>query len=140
MMDIKKLDDIKENSNQNNNNTHVCLRLQRCISMNPILNYLLPISVIIILLIFIYTFKDNAKTILIWIETQNSWIIFMLFMLLFAIVSFPISIGYLILIITSGYIFGLIKGLLTVILCANVGVAIAHNTIKSIQKKLPVHR
>ncbi len=48
--------------------------------------------------------------------------------------------GYLVLIISSGYLFGFVKGIFVVILGANLGVAIAHNTIKSIQGRLPIHR
>lgn len=120
--------------------TNLCLRLQKFITINPTLNYLLPISVVIIIVFFIYFCKDYFKQLLFWIETQNSWMVFLVFMFLFTIVSFPITIGYLVLIITSGYLFGIIKGLLTVILGANLGIFIAHNTIKSLQKKIPVHK
>lgn len=115
-------------------------RLQRFLSRNPVLNYLLPLCVIAVLVFVIYAFRDYAKTLLYWIETQNSWIIFAIFLCLFTIVSFPVTVGYLVLIISSGYLFGFIKGLLTVIIGANLGVAIAHNTIKSMQSKLPVHK
>uniref|UniRef100_T1DEC8 Putative plasma membrane protein n=1 Tax=Psorophora albipes TaxID=869069 RepID=T1DEC8_9DIPT len=115
-------------------------RLQRFVSRNPVLNYLLPVCVIAVLVFVIYAFRDYAKSSLYWIETQNSWIIFGIFLCLFAIVSFPVTVGYLVLIISSGYLFGFIKGLLTVIIGANLGVAIAHNTIKSLQSKLPIHK
>lgn len=116
------------------------LRLQRFISRNPLLNYLLPIVVVAVLIFVIYAFRDYAKSILYWIETQNSWIIFGIFLCLFTIVSFPVTVGYLVLIISSGYLFGFIKGLLTVVIGANLGVAIAHNTIKGMQSRLPIHK
>uniref|UniRef100_A0A1Q3EUB0 Putative conserved plasma membrane protein n=1 Tax=Culex tarsalis TaxID=7177 RepID=A0A1Q3EUB0_CULTA len=116
------------------------LRLQRFISRNPVLNYLLPVVVVAVLIFVIYAFRDYAKSILYWIETQNSWIIFGIFLCLFTIVSFPVTVGYLVLIISSGYLFGFIKGLLTVVIGANLGVAIAHNTIKSMQSRLPIHK
>ncbi|XP_055538890.1 transmembrane protein 64 [Wyeomyia smithii] len=115
-------------------------RLQRFVSRNPMLNYLLPLCVIAVLVFVIYAFRDYAKTLLYWIETQNSWIIFAIFLCLFTIVSFPVTVGYLVLIISSGYLFGFIKGLLTVVIGANLGVAIAHNTIKGLQSKLPLHK
>lgn len=82
------------------------------------------------------------KTLLSWIEIQNPWLIFVCFIFLFAIVSFPppFPIGYLILIITSGYLFGFAKGLFTVVLGANLGAGIAHVTIKSMQSKLPIQK
>lgn len=115
-------------------------RLQRFVSRNPVLNYLLPLCAIAVLVFVIYAFRDYAKTLLYWIETQNSWIIFCIFLCLFTIVSFPVTVGYLVLIISSGYLFGFVKGLLTVIIGANLGVAIAHNTIKGMQSKLPLHK
>lgn len=144
-MDDKKLEDKLEEGQtddeyETSSKDSLCIRLQRCISHNPALNYLLPISVVVILILVIYFCKDYAKSVLFWVENQNSWLVFIVFMLLFSIVSFPITIGYLVLIITSGYLFGIIKGLLTVVLGANLGVAVAHNTIKSVQTKLPVHK
>ncbi|XP_059608430.1 transmembrane protein 64 [Phlebotomus argentipes] len=117
-----------------------CVRLHRCVSHNRILNYLLPSAVLLVLILVVYFFKDSFKALLFWAENQNSWCVFFIFIGLFAVVSFPVTVGYLVLIITSGYMFGLIKGLLTVILGANVGVAIAHNTIRSIQTFLPVQK
>lgn len=116
------------------------LRLQRFVARNPVLNYLLPVVVVAVLIFVIYAFRDYAKSILYWIETQNSWIIFGIFLCLFTIVSFPVTVGYLVLIISSGYLFGFIKGLLTVVIGANLGVAIAHNTIKGMQSRLPIHK
>ncbi|XP_065090921.1 transmembrane protein 64 [Ochlerotatus camptorhynchus] len=115
-------------------------RLQRFVSRNPVLNYLLPLCAIAVLVFVIYAFRDYAKSLLYWIEMQNSWITFCIFLCLFTIVSFPVTVGYLVLIISSGYLFGFIKGLLTVIIGANLGVAIAHNIIKGMQSKLPVHK
>lgn len=117
-----------------------CIHLQKYLTKYPILNVLLPITFLVIIILFLYAFRHSTKLVLIWIETQNSWIIFCIFMVLFALVSFPLTIGYLILIISSGYLFGTLKGLLVVILGANVGVAIAHITLKSVQNKIPIHR
>lgn len=80
------------------------------------------------------------KRALFWIETQNPWLTFGVFMCFFTIVSFPLVVGYLILIITSGYLFGCVKGLLTVVVGANVGVAIAHHSIRALQTRLPIQR
>lgn len=80
------------------------------------------------------------KHALLWIETQNAWLTFAVFMCFFTVVSFPLVVGYLILIITSGYLFGCVKGLLTVVVGANVGVAIAHHTIRALQEHLPIQR
>lgn len=113
-----------------------CIRVQRFIARNSFLNFLLPISVVFILILFVYFCIDFFKSSLLWIESQNSWFIFIIFILLFTIVSFPVTVGYLVLIISSGYLFGIIKGILTVILAANFGVFVAHNTIKILQKRI----
>lgn len=80
------------------------------------------------------------KSLLLWIETQNPWLTFCVFQLAFAIVSFPVVVGYLILIITSGYLFGCAKGVVTVVIGANVGAAIAQHTIHVWQSRLPIQR
>uniref|UniRef100_A0A182MGN8 VTT domain-containing protein n=1 Tax=Anopheles culicifacies TaxID=139723 RepID=A0A182MGN8_9DIPT len=117
-------------------------RLQRILAKQrkPMLNLLLPLCLLIGIMMLIYAFWDTAKGVLFWIETQNTWIIFVIFLCMFTIVSFPVTVGYLVLIIASGYLFGFVRGLLTVLIGANLGVAIAHNTIKSLQSKLPVHK
>ncbi|EAL38667.3 AGAP012406-PA, partial [Anopheles gambiae str. PEST] len=117
-------------------------RLQRIVASQrrPMFSYLLPLCLLIGIMLLIYTFRDTAKGVLFWIETQNTWIIFVIFLCMFTVVSFPVTVGYLVLIIASGYLFGFIRGLLTVVIGANLGVAIAHNTIKSLQSKLPVHK
>lgn len=138
-----KLDNLEEGISQLEyypESTSKCLRVQRFISRNSFLNFLLPLSLIFIVIIFIYFCIDFFKNLLFWIESQNAWLIFIIFILLFSIVSFPITVGYLVLIISSGYLFGIIKGLLTVILGANFGVFIAHNTIKVLQRSINLHR
>lgn len=133
-------DDESDYSPTSKLRTSSCFRLHKFVSQNSILNYLLPGAVLIAILIVIYFCRGYAKSLLFWIETQNQWLIFSVFMLLFIVVSFPVTVGYLVLIITSGYLFGCLKGFLTVILGANIGVAVAHNTIRCVQNKLPVHR
>uniref|UniRef100_A0A2M3Z3N2 Putative membrane protein n=1 Tax=Anopheles braziliensis TaxID=58242 RepID=A0A2M3Z3N2_9DIPT len=103
-------------------------------------NYLLPLCLLLGVLVLIYSFRDAAKHALFWVEMQNEWIIFVIFLCMFTIVSFPVTVGYLVLIIASGYLFGFLRGLLTVVIGANLGVAIAHNTLKLLQSKLPVHK
>uniref|UniRef100_A0A2M4AKR6 Putative membrane protein n=1 Tax=Anopheles triannulatus TaxID=58253 RepID=A0A2M4AKR6_9DIPT len=103
-------------------------------------NYLLPLCLLMGVLVLIYSFRDTAKHALFWVEMQNEWIIFVIFLCMFTIVSFPVTVGYLVLIIASGYLFGFLRGLLTVVIGANLGVAIAHNTLKLMQSKLPVHK
>lgn len=119
---------------------NLCFKIFKLLRRSVILKILLPIAFIILIVMFLMAFKSSTKEVLIWMETQNLWTTFLLFMLLFTIVSFPFSVGYLVLIISCGYIFSLVKGFFVAVLGANLGVAIAHTTIKHMQKKLPIHR
>ncbi|KAM7355970.1 uncharacterized protein ACRADG_001868 isoform 1-T7 [Cochliomyia hominivorax] len=128
--------------NRSNSKTRssMCYRANAFISRNWYLSYLVPISILLALMFVAYLTRDYAKRLLYWIETQNPWIIFAIFMLLFIIVSFPIVVGYFVLMITAGYLFGCIKGFLTVILGANMGIAIAHLTLRSLRHRLPIQK
>src|SRR5690349_21405470 len=119
---------------------NLCFKIFKLLRRNVILKFLLPIAFLVLVFMLLVAFKSSTKEILIWMETQNSWITFLIIMLLFTIVSFPFSVGYLVLIISCGYIFSMFKGFLVAVMGANLGVAIAHVTIKSMQKKLPIHR
>lgn len=119
---------------------HCVPRCYRCTVRISIPKFLIPIVLLIGLVLVYLLAKNYIKFILMWIETQNSLFIFGTFLVLFAIVSFPVTVGYVMLIITSGYLFGLVKGLITVVLGANIGAAIAHITIKRLKNKLPIQR
>ena len=134
------INDDPSNKEMLNAKEDLFYRLQRFLSKNPLFGYLMPVTIVFCILFLIYAFKDYAKLLLFWIENQDSWVIFIIIMFLFTLVSFPITVGYLVLIITSGYLFGFVKGLLAVMFCANLGVFIAHNTIKKLQNKLPIHK
>lgn len=118
------------------------LYVRRYLKHNPLINCLLPISCIGALVVIVYLLKDFPKHALQWIENQesNSWLLVFWFMVLFVVVSFPVTVGYLVLIITSGYLFGFFRGLLVVVMGANFGVLVAHCVIRSVQNKLPVHK
>ncbi|XP_075164318.1 uncharacterized protein LOC142236921 isoform X2 [Haematobia irritans] len=130
----------RSNRSNSKNRSSICFRANAFISRNWYLSYLVPLSILLALMFVAYLTRDYAKRLLFWIETQNSWIIFAVFMLLFIIVSFPIVVGYFVLMITAGYLFGLIRGFLTVILGANMGIAIAHLTLRSLKHRLPVQK
>ncbi|KAL5292004.1 hypothetical protein ACFFRR_011029 [Megaselia abdita] len=105
-----------------------------------VFNIVLPLVVVFVLLAVAYFCRDYARLLLMWIERQNPWMVFAIFMLMFTLVSFPVTVGYLVLMISSGYLFGFLKGLLTVILGANLGIFIAHTTITKLRTKIPIHR
>ncbi|XP_055903034.1 transmembrane protein 64 [Eupeodes corollae] len=132
--------DTLTNSKNRRPANSVCLRVHGFISDHWYLSYLVPLAIVCALVIVAYLMRDYARELLYWVETQNSWVVFGIFMCLFVLVSFPIVVGYFVLMISSGYLFGFIKGLLTVILGANIGIAIAHTTLRSLRHRLPVHK
>lgn len=119
---------------------NLCIKVFRLLRRSTVLKILLPIAFLILIFMLLSAFKSTTKDILQWIETQNLWTTFFIFMLLFTLVSFPLVVGYLVLIISCGYMFSLWRGLLVAMLGANLGVAIAHHTMKSLHQKLPIHR
>ncbi|KAL0822237.1 hypothetical protein ABMA28_004364 [Loxostege sticticalis] len=103
-------------------------------------NIVITIVLLTCLVLILYFFKEYLKAILFWVNSQDPWIIFLLFVGLFLLVSFPVTIGYLVLIITSGYLLGILHGLGTVLVCANFGVAVAHYTLRALRSYLPLER
>lgn len=86
----------------------------------------------------VFACRDYIKILLYWIEHQDAWVVTIIMVALFTLVSFPIVIGYLFLIIASGYLFGIIKGIAMVVLSANLGIAIAHFVLSSLSPSLPI--
>lgn len=103
-------------------------------------NTVILILLLTCLVLILYFFKGYLRAVLFWVNHQDPWVIFLLFVGLFLIVSFPVTIGYLVLIITSGYLLGILRGLGTVLVCANFGVAVAHYTLRALRTQLPLDR
>lgn len=102
---------------------------------------LLAISCTLVLILLILIFcKIYIKFVLLWLEKQNSSIIVVTICCLFIVVSLPISIGYILLVVASGYLFGMVKGLTIVICGANFGLLIAHNVLKVIGHSKSIYR
>ncbi|XP_016959398.1 uncharacterized protein LOC108030811 isoform X2 [Drosophila biarmipes] len=110
------------------------------LTRNWYLGCLVPACILGALVFIGWTTRDYARQLLFWIEMQNAWITFAVYMALFALVSFPVVVGYFVLLITAGYLFGCLRGWLTVILGANLGIALAHATIRSCRHRIPVQR
>lgn len=119
---------------------NLCFKIFKLLRRNTILKLLLPVTFVILIIMLLLAFKSTTKVVLIWIDSQNLWITFTIFMLLFTLVSFPFAFGYLVLLISSGYLFGALRGFLVAVLGANFGITIAHYTIRKMHKRLPFHR
>ena len=65
-------------------------------------------------------------------ESQDSVIIIVMIIFLFILVSFPISVGYIVVVGAAGYLFGILRGFFLCVIGANVGLAVAHNVLRLI--------
>ena len=86
--------------------------------------------VVALVLTFLIIGRDYIKYLLLSLEQTNLWVSLLVFAMLFTIVSFPMTWGYIILNIAAGYLYGLFLGVLIVMLCALCGIVIAHLTIR----------
>ncbi|KAJ9575899.1 hypothetical protein L9F63_007211 [Diploptera punctata] len=103
-------------------------------------NCLLLATTLFVIVILLYECKDYVKAILLWVESQEHWLICIIFLVMFTLVSFPFTWGYTFLVVASGYLFGVQRGLMTVVITGNLGVAIAHYAMRTFNKKFPILR
>ncbi|XP_011314998.1 transmembrane protein 64 [Fopius arisanus] len=133
-MDIIDLDVLETNSRSIKNSGVRC----NCISSNSACYIAVTIATLGFLGAIVFICRDYIKVLLYWIEHQDTWVITVIVTALFTVVSFPIVIGYLFLIIASGYLFGIVRGIAMVVLGANLGIAVAHTTLSALSPKLPI--
>ncbi|KAJ8669287.1 hypothetical protein QAD02_000546 [Eretmocerus hayati] len=118
-------------------NSSVAMR-SSCVNSNSVCYVIVIIGTLAFLGTVTYICRDYIKVLLYWIEHRDSWVISMIMITLFTIVSFPVIIGYLFLIIASGYLFGIVRGTVMVVLSANLGIAMAHFVLSSLSSSLPI--
>lgn len=70
------------------------------------------------------------KKLLLWLEDVDLVVSFLIFILLFTAVSFPVAWGYMLLMLAAGYLYGYIYGPLVVTFFGAIGIIIAHLTMK----------
>ncbi|CAH1102234.1 unnamed protein product [Psylliodes chrysocephalus] len=117
-----------ENPLENRKETNKDLRSTICfLSLCRLLALFCTIVVIICILLLC---KAYIRFILIWLERQDALIVSTTICFLFIIVALPISIGYIVLVLATGYLFGVSRGLLLVVFGANFGLLVAHNILK----------
>lgn len=93
------------------------------------------IAIIIALFIgicVIFLCKIYIKFVLLWLEHQDPIVISITISFLFILVSLPISIGYIVLVVAEGYLFGIIRGIVWTIIGANLGLFVAHMLLKAV--------
>ncbi|KRT83171.1 hypothetical protein AMK59_4372 [Oryctes borbonicus] len=92
--------------------------------------FLILVITLLMIASALYFCKKYIKAILYWLENQDSVIISTTIIILFIIVSFPLSVGYIVVVGAAGYLFGILKGFLLSVIGANVGLLVAHNVLK----------
>lgn len=113
-------------------------KFTKIVSLSSSCNCFYTLVSLLFLMFVMFVCKTYVRALLMWISYQDPLLVNSLFILLFTLVSFPFLWGYMLLVLSSGYLFGMLHGLTTVILSANTGVAIAHYTIKSFNSKYPI--
>lgn len=128
---------LPEGKNQANS---LFYKFSKVVSLSSSCNCFWTVVSVLFLMFVMYMCKTYVKALLLWISYQDPILVNGLFILLFTLVSFPFLWGYMLLVLSSGYLFGVIHGLSTVIVSANVGVAVAHYSIKSFHSRYPICR
>ncbi|KAL1501258.1 hypothetical protein ABEB36_006613 [Hypothenemus hampei] len=107
-----------------------CCRLRIAVYFLPLRRMLLVIATLLLVVFAVILCKVYIIMALYWMESQDSLVTGISICTLFVIVSLPVSIGYIVLVLASGYLFGMITGLLLVVFGANFGLFIGHNILK----------
>lgn len=111
---------------------------QSCINSNSVYYVLIIMATLALLGAIVFICRDYIKILLYWIEHQDAWIVTVIMIGLFTIVAFPIIVGYLFLLVASGYLFGITRGVFIVVLSVNLGIAIAHTILSALSSSLPI--
>ena len=85
--------------------------------------------------VFLVVLRGYVKYVLLSLEETDLWVSFLVFSILFTVVSFPLTWGYILLNIAAGYLYGLCLGVFVVMTCALCGLSIAHVIIRKFLAK-----
>ncbi|XP_068245309.1 uncharacterized protein [Palaemon carinicauda] len=77
-----------------------------------------------------YFCRDYVRKILLWMDAQELWVVILVFLALFTVVSFPFTWGYIVINIAAGYMFGTWKGLGLTFGTVTLAVTLVHTIIR----------
>lgn len=128
------IEDFSEKTEQNRSavRTFLCYT-----SIWRFLAIICTLSVVVVALILC---KAYIRSVLLWLEDQDSLLISLTICLLYVLVALPVSVGYIVLVVAGGYLFGILRGLLLTVVGANLGLLVAHNILKLVGHHRAVHR
>ncbi|XP_071526903.1 uncharacterized protein [Panulirus ornatus] len=86
-----------------------------------------------------YLSRDYVRRVLRWVAVQEAWVVVLVFLGLFTLVSLPFMWGYIVVNVSAGYMFGTWRGLAVTITTATAGVLLAHVLIRVCLREV-VHR
>ncbi|XP_020893269.1 transmembrane protein 64 [Exaiptasia diaphana] len=92
----------------------------RCLQVSGTALFLLVLA-----LCLAYVCRHYLRDLLGWIENLQEWQGVLLFVVMFTLVSFPMTWGYIVLNVAGGYLYGFVYGLAVVFLSASCGVSIS---------------
>ncbi|XP_060533151.1 transmembrane protein 64 [Cylas formicarius] len=131
--------DIEEYA-QNSGSKTKCFSLGSSLYFLSVGRILAILSTALVIICTLLLFKTYIKLVLLWLEKQDDWIIAATICILFILVSLPISVGYIVLVLTSGYLFGVPRALVLVVCGANFGLLVAHNILRMVSHHPGIYR
>ncbi|KAK2724808.1 transmembrane protein 64-like [Artemia franciscana] len=101
-----------------------------CLSPGTVCQLLTSVFTLSLLTFFAIEFKEYVSSLLLWAESLSPPIIYLIFVMMFTIVSLPFTWGYILLNLACGFLFGMVNGMLVVVTTASIGVLVSHLTVK----------
>ncbi|XP_064109920.1 transmembrane protein 64-like isoform X2 [Macrobrachium nipponense] len=92
---------------------------------------LTTVGVVTIICVVAYFCRDYIRRVLLWMDAQEVWVVVLVFLALFTVVSFPFTWGYIIINIAAGYMFGTWKGLALTVGTVTLAVMFVHFIIRA---------
>lgn len=89
-----------------------CFRIRSSLYFLSVGRILAILSTLVVIGFILVLCKTYIKFVLMWLEKQDDFVIAATVCVLFVIVSLPVSVGYIVLVLASGYLFGIARGLL----------------------------
>ena len=91
----------------------------------------ISVVLIVLLCVLMVLWRDYIRDLLLWLESVDTVLSGFIFLVLFIVVSFPMTWGYILLMLACGYLYGYIAGPLVVLVCGTVGLVVAHIIMKN---------
>lgn len=102
-------------------------------------NALATVVGVTVVIVGAYFSRDYVRRVLLWVAGQEAWVVVLVFLALFTLVSMPLMWGYIVVNISAGYMFGTWRGLAVTVTTATAGVFVAHVLIRVCLREI-VHR